>query len=1058
MPIRKTLFSPFRVVFCFIAMSLACGLALPRLSVNLLPGESSSTLTIFYSLPNSSPDIVEKQITSLVEDACSSLDQLKKILSVSNNNSGYVQLQFDQSADMQFRQLEVASIIRRLYPQLPATASYPVITGDYSNDGEKGPMLVYYINAPLQPFQIRKEAEDVFHKVFAGMQEIKQVNMSGADFLQLVIRFDHIKCEAWQLQPAGIISSIQSYFSSGYPGTFTEENGEEYFLRIPSPATSDSAIENILLPVNNGQMIHLKDIASVHIEEQDAAGYFRINGKNCIAVSMYAREGANKIVVEQKVKKLIPQALLMLPGYDIRPAYNDTRFIKKEINKNYRRAALSISILIFFVLFFYRSWRYTVNLFLGLAVSFSFTIILTWLFGINIHVYTIAALAVCFGIMTDNIIVMLDYYHQWRNRKIFPSLLGGALMTIASLSMVFLLPEQEKKNLADFSILIILSLVCSLVTLYGFTPGLYELTSSHKPLLAGVSVTERISFAGKRKRAVTGSYYFSMIRFIVGFRKLFFAGLVLAFGLPFFLLPAQWKGNHWYHHAYNNIIGSEKYQQHIQPYTGKWLGGTLWLFLQGVYTKSSYRSPEQTKLYIQARMSFGSTAQQVNVIFRNIENFLTGAEGIDTYVTSIEGRSGKISITFRDDIEKTILPVQLKSELISRTANVGGVEWDIYGMGQGFSNTDDQGVAGYRLIMKGYNYNELEKQANLLKQKLFKQQRIQKIDINKSAAFDEEESKEYVIDLEANRIALYNTNRQEILNKLLNLSEPNAPATQIAIGDRYYPLVLKEKDADKFSAYHLLHAPLFLDPQRTVSLGLSGHNAIRNTVSAISKEDRQYLRFISFDYMGSSDAGNKYVAGMLNEMNKQMPIGYSIQQQNGQQLLYDNDNRYMLIVLLIGLNFFICCVLFESLKKAFYVICMIPVSFIGLFLTFANGQFYFDQGGYAAFVMLGGLVSNASIYIIHDFKKLCNNKPTASPNKLLIRATVNRSRTLVLTILSTLSGLIPFILEGQQQVFWFSFALGTFVGLLFSLFALFVVLPVLLWTGAKSDGTSGPLG
>src|SRR5699024_12526684 len=56
-------------------------------------------------------------------------------------------------------------------------------------------------------------------------------------------------------------------------------------------------------------------------------------------------------------------------------------------------------------------------------------------------------------------------------------------------------------------------------------------------------------------------------------------------------------------------------------------------------------------------------------------------------------------------------------------------------------------------------------------------------------------------------------------------------------------------------------------------------------------------------------------------------------------------------------------------------------------------------------------------------------------NRKLISATCNRARTILLTIISTCCGLIPFVMGGQDEVFWFDLAVGTMGGLIFSLFA-----------------------
>ena len=151
-----------------------------------------------------------------------------------------------------------------------------------------------------------------------------------------------------------------------------------------------------------------------------------------------------------------------------------------------------------------------------------------------------------------------------------------------------------------------------------------------------------------------------------------------------------------------------------------------------------------------------------------------------------------------------------------------------------------------------------------------------------------------------------------------------------------------------------------------------------------------------------------------------------------------------MILLLLLSNYIICAVLFESLRLPLAVVLVIPLSLIGLFLTFAWGDFYFDQGGYAAIVLLGGMVVNAAIFIISDHRHflLLHAHHT---NRALLKATLRRARTILLTVVSTICGLIPFMLEGDTEVFWFALAVGSAGGLVFSLLVVFWVLPVMLW-------------
>ena len=127
---------------------------------------------------------------------------------------------------------------------------------------------------------------------------------------------------------------------------------------------------------------------------------------------------------------------------------------------------------------------------------------------------------------------------------------------------------------------------------------------------------------------------------------------------------------------------------------------------------------------------------------------------------------------------------------------------------------------------------------------------------------------------------------------------------------------------------------------------------------------------------------------------------------------------------------------------------MIPISFIGEFLIFGLFKFQFDQGGFAAFVMLCGIVVNAGIYIINEMNSLASDC-SRSGLSLYLRAFNHKIIPILLTVVSTVLGLIPFLYDGPKEVFWFAFAIGAIGGTLFSLIALVVYLPIFLPAGRR---------
>ena len=458
---------------------------------------------------------------------------------------------------------------------------------------------------------------------------------------------------------------------------------------------------------------------------------------------------------------------------------------------------------------------------------------------------------------------------------------------------------------------------------------------------------------------------------------------------------------------------------------------------------SGYREAAKTKLYVYCRLPFGNTLEQMDFIMREFESFLDDVQGIDQFVTSVyNGQQGSIEITFKEAYENGALPYQLKGKLSVKSTDWSGAQWNIYGVGQGFytGGSSDQ-IPSYRVKMKGYNFDELERQANVLAEKLLLHKRIQEVKTNERAGYGEQKTEEYVLRLDQNRMALGQTNQYEVLTALQDMSKPERTSTFLTLEEKNYGLMIRERNAADFSKFDMEQKGLIGGENKIYKVSDYGTLTKETTTNSLHKENRQYIRIVAFEYMGSRKFGDEYLDEVLDDMKMTMPIGYEAK-KDSYSWNYDQQKRqYGLLGLLIIGIFMICSVLFENLKQPVYIIAIIPISFIGLFLIFSLFDFYFDQGGYAAFVMLGGLAVNAGIFIVNDL----NNRSQGLYNRNVLKSVAGKAIPILLTILSTCFGLIPFIIEGQNEIFWFSLAIGTIGGLIFSMVGVFWVLPVLLW-------------
>ena len=500
---------------------------------------------------------------------------------------------------------------------------------------------------------------------------------------------------------------------------------------------------------------------------------------------------------------------------------------------------------------------------------------------------------------------------------------------------------------------------------------------------------------------------------------------------------------------YNNSFGSDTYKDVIKPIVDKALGGTLRLFVQFVYEGSYYSQVEETKLYVNAMMEEGIPVAQMNKVVLNLEQFIATFTEVKQFNTTINSsRNARIVIYFKPEFENSSFPYILKSKLTQKAIDFGGMEWSIYGVGQGFYNSI--GVSdpiNYSLKMYGYNFNELKKQAEILKDKLELHPRVKNVNIEGSGNWgDRFKLFQFNLNVEIPKLALYKKSLYQIQQAADAVSLQNSPSLQVIIDQQKEDIYLKNNQSEGFDTWQLMHTPL--SSGSVLTLGGVAKIEKQKVSSAIYKFNQQYLRTVQYQYNGNYKFGNQYRDEVIKETKPQLPLGYSIEQSQYTYWGNQQQKPYHLILLIILGIFMISSILFESLKQPFAIIGIIPLSYIGIFITFYFFDLNFDQGGYASFILITGLVVNSAIYIINSFNTMKKNNQLTGKKinevKLYLKAFNSKIIPVILTISSSALGLVPFMMLGKQEPFWFAFSAGSIGGLVFSLVILFIYLPVFL--------------
>lgn len=1014
--------TPFRKVLLFAFASLLGLLTIPYLSLDFIPAQESFTFTVSYSLPNKPPLVVEKEVTSILENHLSQLEELKSIYSVSNYGSGYIELTFSKKADIQYKEMELLALLRQVKSLLPTEVPFPNVYRRSSESKEKSAILIYELRYTGDATAANNWLNEYLLPRLNALDKIDQVTSSGTRRFAWKVSFDQSKLKQLGLTANQLLQRIREVTGQHEIG-LTTSGDQSIPIRYHFELTSGKDLEAI----NIQDGIELKDVAAVKFVENMTRSYLRINAKDAMFLSLFPHQGINRIQGAKEIKQSIQSIAAELPyGYELALNYDDTIFLKKELSKTWIRAGLSLLVISLLILVSVRNYKYLILLISSILVSLSLVSGLAYLLQINIHLYTLAGLTISAGILVDNSIVLIDHLKKQSNLSVLPAQLAASLTSIASLLVIFILPDEYRRDLSEFAAIISLTLTVSFFVSWWFTPALGNLTG-----LLDKEKNEVRSIRSLRRTANINLFYNRLLYFLAGKKWAVIILLVLLFGTPIFLLPSKWENREWY----NKTIGNEYYQENIRHYVDKFTGGSLRMFYRDVYENSGYRTPEKTRLYLSARLSYGHTLRQMNGIMKKAEAYLLTFDGIEKFVTSVNSpRYALIRIEFDESTENGSFPYKLKNRLIQRSIDWGGVTWAVYGVGRGFSNAASGSLPNFRVLIRGYHYDKLGILAESLAKKLLLHKRIQEVNTNAELSWDQKSFTRYQFTPASQGQPFHSY--ASTLEKLSWEAEQSFPALYVNFKDNDFPVYLEASTASDLSIYSTLNFG-----NDKIALRNFGELHKVKTVNAVHKEERQYIRGVNFDYYGSYRFGSKYLKTVIEEVNSEIPPGFSIELSEGSWAKGKEKRKYELLILLGIVIYFISAIFLEHFRHALYIVLVIPLSFIGLFLTFSLGGFYFDQGGYAAFLMIGGLSVNAIIFISGDFINFRKHMPH---NIALLKAVRQKAWAIILTVLSTCVGLTPFLMHGDKEIFWFSLAIGSIGGLMFSLVVVFIFLPVLM--------------
>ncbi len=1029
--------SPFSVILLFAVMVVA-GMGLtPLLNIQYNPTVKQKNLSVSFSWGGASAKVIESEVTSQLEGVISSVSGVKSVSSVSGKGSGKITVVLKPKANIDVLRFEIASLIRRIYPKLPEGVSYPYINVSTSGTSTY-PILTYKVNSSLPVNSIRDYTEEVIKKELSLISGVDRIDISGAVPYNIDVIFDPDILDNYGITPDEIQRALNTYTATrSIVGSL---EGMTVWLE---PGTSGSTLGKLPVKYYGERVIRLDDIADIIVREPLPDRYYRINGLNTINFVIYPEAGVNTVTLCDQVKKRVNELSRDFPqNFSATIDQDESVRLKEELRIIIRRIAFSLFFLLAFVYLVSRSARYLALIAFTLVANIFIAFIFYYLFDIQVHFYALAGITVSLGMVIDSCIIMISHYSQFRDRKAFLAILAALLTTIGALSVIFFLPDDIQVNLGAFAAVIIINLSVSLAIAILLVPALVDTW----PVKLGSS-GGRLVF--KRRVVSFNRIYARYISFGRSHRWIFILLLVLGFGLPVFRLPSEIKEEkNILHKAYNKTIGSEFYKSNLKSIIDKGFGGSLRLFLANPKMPRHFGgTAPRAEITAQASLPDGCTVHQLNDIIVYMESFLSGFPQIERFVTTVNSySSGIITITFKKEYENTSYPQMIKREIIAKAIDFGGANWSVSGLDDtdNFSNNIySSGYKSNRIKVTGYNYDMLYDFCQNSVRALSENPRVNDPGVYGGSYGDRMIPRnEYFIDFDQEKLLRYGIT-PDMAYYVLRKQLLEQGAGSFTDGDENIRIKLISSKKESFDTWNFENEYLDLGTGFIIRVPEIGTVQVRKSGNDIYKEDQQYILNVSYDFIGSYELARRVLKKEADRLNDEvLPIGFKAG-ESGFSGSWDRVNYLWLILIVVAIIYLICSILFESLLQPLYILLLIPVSFIGLFLTFYITGFRFDEGGSASMIMLCGISINAGVYIINQYNiTKRSGRRKMSPLSCYIKAFNLKIVPILLTIVSTVLGLIPFLFDGSGARFWFSFAVGTMSGLMFSILGILFILPV----------------
>lgn len=400
---------PVATAMLFVAMLIFGLVSLWKLPLDVLPELELPTLTVITVYPGAAADEVEEQVTQELESILSGTEHLKEITSQSKENVSFIALQFDWGTDITAAANNARDLIELVKNKLPNEARNPVI---FKVNSSMMPILVYGVTANESYNSLNQILEDEIASPLRKVPGVGTALIIATPIREIKVNVNPNALKAYNLSISQI-STVLKAENISIPGGNIKVGESDFAIRVPGDIESLDQLRNIALINFNGNVIRLKDVATVTDAFAEKDEFARTTNGRGAALMIQKQSGENTLNVVNAVRAKVAELQKKLPA-DVK--IEEVMKSDELVTESIRSLSSSLWYAMFFVVIvvfaFLRNWRQGFIVFLTIPFSLISAFIVMYAIGWTINIFSLMSLIIAVGMVVDNAIVVLENITQ----------------------------------------------------------------------------------------------------------------------------------------------------------------------------------------------------------------------------------------------------------------------------------------------------------------------------------------------------------------------------------------------------------------------------------------------------------------------------------------------------------------------------------------------------------------------------------------------------------------------------------------------------------------------